>query len=871
MKQTVLKRLLAMLCMLMLLVNVMGGTGLSVFAQFNDGDLDWGEEGDDPVVDGELQISSLPDEVYAAIGEPIALEIATDRTDLTYVWYYKNRGSQAFTVTNTFKDKYYSIGALVDSQVLRQVYCKVTDAQGNTAYTNVVTICPRLEITLQPTNLCVNAGETATLTTAAEGDDVTYRWYATENGYSANTFVDTQNTTATYSAAVTDAVVGRRVYCVITGKYNGYSYYSKSLHNAATKKLTYKSQIQTDIVTLTRHLYEFPCHPDCALCGALREDAQPHDYEYVCSEVCNVCGDLNPVDHTYKNGCDTDCNVCGATRVTQHKYDNGCDPTCNECGATRVTQHAYDNDCDADCNVCGDVRTPKPHQYKTVCSDTCTVCGFVREDAEDHAYAFACTTICTRCEYVRTDAEDHIYSSNADASCDRCGTPRQLAAIITQPKDTIVSYGTDVVIKVEAVGPGLTYAWYFKNAGASQFALTTTFTGDTYTTEMNGSRSGRQVYCVVTDELGNTVKSDTVTMGMKVTLTAQPTNAAAPKNKTAKVSLTAYGDGLTYEWYYRNKGALAFALTTTFKGNTYSTAMTSARSGRELYCLISDKYGNSIQTDIVTIYMGNPAKITKQPTNASAFEGGRATIKFTASGDGLKYKWYFKNPSMAVWNSTTTFTGNTYYAPMEGDRDGRQVYCVVTDKYGISVTTNTVKLTIARVTQPTATVVYAKSGATAKLSAGATGYGLTYTWYIKNAGTSKYVKSSVTSSTYSVKMSSTSKNRVVYCVVKDKNGTSVKVTARTLRMAATITTQPKSVKVKKNTTAKVTVKAAGDGLKYAWYVKNPGSSSYVKSSITAATYSAKMTAKINGRQVYCVVTDKYGKTVKSNTVSMKMK
>jgi len=32
-----------------------------------------------------------------------------------------------------------------------------------------------------------------------------------------------------------------------------------------------------------------------------------------------------------------------------------------------------------------------------------------------------------------------------------------------------------------------------------------------------------------------------------------------------------------------------------------------------------------------------------------------------------------------------------------------------------------------------------------------------------------------------------------------------------------------------------------------------------------------MTAKINGRYVYCVVKDKYGKTVKTTTVRVKMK
>ena len=90
-------------------------------------------------------------------------------------------------------------------------------------------------------------------------------------------------------------------------------------------------------------------------------------------------------------------------------------------------------------------------------------------------------------------------------------------------------------------------------------------------------------------------------------------------------------------------------------------------------------------------------------------------------------------------------------------------------------------------------------------------------------------------------------------------------------MAASITTQPKTVTVAKNKTAKVTVKAAGDGLKYTWYVKNAGAKKFTKTTVKTAAYSVKMTSSVKNRQVYCVVTDKYGKTVKSNTVTLKMK
>ncbi len=254
--------------------------------------------------------------------------------------------------------------------------------------------------------------------------------------------------------------------------------------------------------------------------------------------------------------------------------------------------------------------------------------------------------------------------------------------------------------------------------------------------------------------------------------------------------------------------------------------------------------------------------------------GKSASVEARATGDGLKYQWYYKNKGASKFTLTTSITGKTYSVKMDKSRDGRQVYCVITDKYGTSRKTATTTLTVKRSTPKITTqpkTAYAKLNATAKATVKATGDGLTYQWYVKNAGATKYSKSSITSATYSVKMTEKVHGRRVYCVVKDAWGKTVQSNTVLLRRAASIVTQPKTVTVKKNTTAKVTVKAAGDGLTYTWYIKNPGQSKYSKSSVKSATYSCKMTAKINGRYVYCVVKDKYGKTVQTKTVRVKMK
>ena len=279
--------------------------------------------------------------------------------------------------------------------------------------------------------------------------------------------------------------------------------------------------------------------------------------------------------------------------------------------------------------------------------------------------------------------------------------------------------------------------------------------------------------------------------------------------------------------------------------------------------------GSSIYFTYLCPPTGEKVRLVTAPTSVDVDEGETASVSLTATGDDLTYAWYYKNKGEAEFSKTDSFTGPTYSVEMNESRDGRQVYCVVTDGNGNYVVTDTVTLSMAAsglaiTTQPKTT--YAKEGATAKVTVKASGDGLKYTWYIKNAGKTKYSKSSVTSATYSVKISDASHGRYVYCVVTDEHGDSVKTKTVVIRRQASITKEP-SVAAYAQLGAKVSVKitAKGDGLKYAWYIKNESKSTYSKSSVTSATYSATMSSKVKGRKVYCVVTDKYGKTVQSKT------
>ena len=475
---------------------------------------------------------------------------------------------------------------------------------------------------------------------------------------------------------------------------------------------------------------------------------------------------------------------------------------------------------------------------------------------------------CTTCGV----AVEHSWSNN---KCSICG--KAALAITKQPVSVTVASGKTASVSVTATGEGLTYAWYYKNPGTNSFVKSTGVTGNTYSVAMNASRSGRQLYCVITDQYGNSLKTNTVTLSMtaaSVAITKQPVSVSVASGQTATVSFAATGDGLTYKWYYKNKGASSFTRTTTFSGNTYTAQMNASRDGRQIYCVVTDKYGNSVKTDVVTISMKKVA-ITQQPVSVTVAGGQTATVSFTATGDGLTYKWYYKNKGASSFTRTTTFSGNTYTAQMNASRDGRQIYCVVTDKYGNSVKTDVVtismksSLTITK--QPVSVTV--ANGQTATISFTATGEGLTYKWYYKNKGASTFTRTTTFSgNTYTALMNASRSGRQIYCVVTDKYGSSVKTDVVTLSMAAvSIKAQPVSVTANAGSTARVSFTAVGEGLTYKWYYANQGSDTFtLTKTFTSNVYAVQMNAARAGRRVYCVVTDKYGNSVQTETVTLNM-
>ncbi|MBR4693152.1 MAG: hypothetical protein IKP17_10395 [Oscillospiraceae bacterium] len=272
----------------------------------------------------------------------------------------------------------------------------------------------------------------------------------------------------------------------------------------------------------------------------------------------------------------------------------------------------------------------------------------------------------------------------------------------------------------------------------------------------------------------------------------------------------------------------------------------------------------------VSLPCGEPLAITAQPEDYVGPLGSTATFTVEATGSGLTYQWWVKKPSASSF-SKSSITGPIYSVALTSARNGNRLYCVVSDAFGNSVQSDTVSMTVGEALTVADLEDYVGPlGSTATFTVEATGTGLTYQWYVKNRTATKFSKSSITSAAYSVTLTEDNSGRQLYCVVTDSHGNTVKTNTVSMTVAAPMSVGDLSDYTGPvGSTAAFTVSAGGEGpFTYQWWVKKPTATKFSKSSIAGDTYSVELTEARNGNQIYCVVTDAYGQTARTNTVTM---
>ena len=85
-------------------------------------------------------------------------------------------------------------------------------------------------------------------------------------------------------------------------------------------------------------------------------------------------------------------------------------------------------------------------------------------------------------------------------------------------------------------------------------------------------------------------------------ITKQPVSCEVALGERFTFTVEAEGEGLSYQWYYKDSYMKEFRISS-FKSSTYAMTMANYHNNRQVYCVITDMNGNSVQTEVATIYL----------------------------------------------------------------------------------------------------------------------------------------------------------------------------------------------------------------------------------------------------------------------------
>ena len=270
--------------------------------------------------------------------------------------------------------------------------------------------------------------------------------------------------------------------------------------------------------------------------------------------------------------------------------------------------------------------------------------------------------------------------------------------INSQPVSFAGQEGATAKFIVAAEGEGLTYQWQLKKgskwADLSSGGATTT----TLSIKVDASKNGKIYRCLITDANGEQLSTNEVTITVKepdIVIVTQPKSYSGPEGNTAKFTVVAEGEGLTYQWQLKKGSKWADLSSGGAKTSTMSVKVDAYKDGKVYRCVISNAAGEELATNEVSITIKEPdITINTQPVSYTGHVGTKAKFTVEATGEGLTYQWQLKKGSSWADLTSGGATTNELTIKVDASKNGKVYRCLIINDAGDQLATDEVTITV---------------------------------------------------------------------------------------------------------------------------------------------------------------------------------
>lgn len=429
--------------------------------------------------------------------------------------------------------------------------------------------------------------------------------------------------------------------------------------------------------------------------------------------------------------------------------------------------------------------------------------------------------------------------------------------------NTSICAGTTNTYSVTAVAGATSYIWILPGG----------WTGSSSTNSISAtSNSTSGSVSVLASNSCGTSSPSLVTANIIAApvITGHPTNAFVCAGGTTTFTVSATGNGLTYQWHdngtpVSNGPAYSGVTTPTLTLTNVSTLL----DLHNYSCVVTNSCGSSVTSNNGTLSVGATTPpsvtITGSVTICSGNTAGYTAFPMNA-GITPTYQWFVNGLPVGTNSlnfSTTSLT------------NGSTVYCMLTSGNACaspaSANSNTITVTVNSIPSTPGTISGNASicaGSVNTYSIAAVAGATTYNWTLPSGWTGASTTNSI-----SATANATSGN--VSVTATNSCGTSpASSLAVTVGTSPVVTLQPANVSLCPPNTAYFSVAASGSGLTYQWQVNmGSGFTNLVNDGTyndvtTADMYILGTNVTMNGYLFQCVITGTCGSPVTTNAATL---